>query len=810
MGGTAFPSFTLTLTTSATAPAGTFTFTVRAADGSDTATNTGTLTIGKATPTITWNNPANITYGTALSGTQLNATASVPGSFVYTPASGTVLSAGNGQTLHVDFTPTDTANYNNASKNVTINVQKATPTINWSNPADITYGTALSATQLNATANAVVNGSTVTVVGTFTYTPGSGTVLNAGNAQTLHVSFVPTDTTNYSSPVTKDVTINVLKKDATWTTNPNSKIYGDADPVPLTTGSGSGFLTADNVTAMYSRVVGENASPPTYHITATLSATPLAALNNYNIINTGNEFTVNKRNATWTTNAASKTYGDADPVPLTTGSGSGFLAADSVTATYSRIAGESVAGNPYHISATLSPAGVLGNYNITNAGADFTINKKNASVDATDAAKIYSDADPTLTTTNSGFLAADLGPTKITFSASRAAGENVGTYAITPSSSDNGTGLLNNYNVTFNNGTFTIKKRPITVTADAKSKTYGDADPALTYQITAGSLKSGDSITGAVTRAAGENVGTYAITQGTLTISDGNGGNNYDLTFVGSLLTIIKADPIVTATGNTCTYNGNTCAGSGTATGVHGENLTPVTLAYSDAPGHLLTSAPVNAGIYAVAARYAGDANYNPKQSAAAVITINKQLASVTPNAASKTYGNADPALTGTLFGFVAGDGVTAVYSRTGGENVGPYTISATLSPTAVLANYDITYNTANFTINKADPIVMATGNVCTYNGSPCAGSGTATGVSGESLTPVMLAYATTPGPGNLLASAPVNAGTYHVAARYAGDLNYNQKQSAPATITILQAAQTITVTQEPPASAYYGNRRLR
>ena len=186
----------------------------------------------------------------------------------------------------------------------------------------------MSGSQLNATASAVVNGSTVSVAGTFTYTPASGTVLNAGNGQTLHVSFVPTDTTNYSSPVTKDVTINVLKKDATWTTNPNSKIYGDADPVPLTTGSGSGFLAADNVTAMYSRVVGENASPPTYHITATLSATPLGALNNYNIINTGNEFTINKRNATWTTNAASKTYGDADPNPLTTGSGSGFLAAD--------------------------------------------------------------------------------------------------------------------------------------------------------------------------------------------------------------------------------------------------------------------------------------------------------------------------------------------------------------------------------------------------------------------------------------------------------------------------------------------------
>ena len=65
----------------------------------------------KATPTITWPTPADITYGTALGATQLNATASVPGTFVYTPAAGTVLNAGRGQTLSVTFTPTDAANY---------------------------------------------------------------------------------------------------------------------------------------------------------------------------------------------------------------------------------------------------------------------------------------------------------------------------------------------------------------------------------------------------------------------------------------------------------------------------------------------------------------------------------------------------------------------------------------------------------------------------------------------------------------------------------------------------------------------------
>src|SRR6185436_12678314 len=105
----------------------------------------------KATPVVALSNPAGIVYGTALGATQLNATTTVPGAFVYTPASGTVLSAGAAQPLSVTFTPTDTANYNSANKSVTIDVAKATPVITWANPAGIVYGTALSATQLSAT-----------------------------------------------------------------------------------------------------------------------------------------------------------------------------------------------------------------------------------------------------------------------------------------------------------------------------------------------------------------------------------------------------------------------------------------------------------------------------------------------------------------------------------------------------------------------------------------------------------------------------------------------------------------------------------
>ncbi len=85
-----------------------------------------TADITAATPTITWNNPVDIKSGTALSATQLNATANVPGTFVYTPASGTVLSVGAIQDLKADFTPTDATNYNTASKTVQINVTQST------------------------------------------------------------------------------------------------------------------------------------------------------------------------------------------------------------------------------------------------------------------------------------------------------------------------------------------------------------------------------------------------------------------------------------------------------------------------------------------------------------------------------------------------------------------------------------------------------------------------------------------------------------------------------------------------------------
>ncbi|MGC2638579.1 MAG: hypothetical protein WA294_15460 [Acidobacteriaceae bacterium] len=137
----------------------------------------------KTNPVISWPTPTPITNPAPLSATQLDATANVAGTFVYTPPSGTVLSPGN-HTLSTTFTPTDAADYNTVTATVALVVNppvKSNPVITWPTPAPITNPAPLTATQLDATAD---------VAGTFVYTPPSGTVLSPGN-HTLSTTFTP-------------------------------------------------------------------------------------------------------------------------------------------------------------------------------------------------------------------------------------------------------------------------------------------------------------------------------------------------------------------------------------------------------------------------------------------------------------------------------------------------------------------------------------------------------------------------------------------------------------------------------------------
>ena len=235
----------------------------------------------QATPSITWATPAAITYGATLSATQLNASSTVAGKFAYSPAAGTVLTAGS-HTLSVTFNPTDNADYTTATANVTLTVNKAKPTITWATPAAITYGTALSASQLDATAN---------VAGKFVYSPAAGTVPAVGT-DTLTVTFTPTDTTDYTT-ATATVSLKV---------NPAPSFTLGAAPASLTVvqgASGKSTITVTDQNGFSGKVTlaasglpgGVTASfgtnPTTGSSVLTLTASNTAVVGTYNVTITG-------------------------------------------------------------------------------------------------------------------------------------------------------------------------------------------------------------------------------------------------------------------------------------------------------------------------------------------------------------------------------------------------------------------------------------------------------------------------------------------------------------------------------------------
>lgn len=218
----------------------------------------------------------------------------------------------------------------------------------------------------------------------------------------------------------------------------------------------------------------------------------------------------------------------------TNGSGSFNPASCTLVEESSGTASCDVVYTPTLVGVHLISANYSGDatYDPSSADQNVTVNKRPASVTPDAATKIYGDADPTLTGTLSGFLETD----NVTAIYSRTPGESVAGSPYSISASLNPVEVLSNYDITYQTADFSITPRPITVTADAQSKVVGQPDPELTYTITSGTLAFSDQFTGELTREPGEQVGTYEILQGTLTL-----GANYELTYEHAYLTIYYA-----------------------------------------------------------------------------------------------------------------------------------------------------------------------------------------------------------------------------------------------------------------------------
>ncbi|MXV16881.1 MBG domain-containing protein, partial [Hufsiella ginkgonis] len=240
------------------------------------------------------------------------------------------------------------------------------------------------------------------------------------------------------------------------------------------------------------------------------------------------------KSITVTASAKTKVYGSADP--SFTYVVTGLVGSEKVTGDLSRAAGEDI-GNHAINQGSLNGGG---NYQVVFVGADLSVTPRTVAVKAEAKAKIYGDADPTLTyTTPAG------GPVngdKFTGSLTRDNGEPVGRYTIRQGDLS----LSSNYLIVFTGAELTIGKRAIAVTAEAKTKVYGDPAPPFTYMISNGSLVKGDSFTGSLSRNPGSNTGNYGISQGNFAIN-----GNYILSFTGASLVIGKRPLTITAENKT-------------------------------------------------------------------------------------------------------------------------------------------------------------------------------------------------------------------------------------------------------------------
>jgi hypothetical protein len=258
-----------------------------------------------------------------------------------------------------------------------------------------------------------------------------------------------------------------------------------------------------------------------------------------------------------------------------------------------------------------------------------------------------------------------------------------------------------NYTISYTGANFTINPAALTVTAASKIKSYGAADPTLTYAYSG--LTNGDTasvFTGALSRAAGESVGTYGITQNTL-----SAGSNYSISYTGNTLQIASAAITITANALSKVYGTLDPALTYTVTG--GTNIT-FTGALSRAAGEGVNSYAISQGTLSAGNNYL--LNF-----VSGTFAITPATLFVAANSITKVYGAVDPALSysasGLANGDILGNVLTGELSRKAGTQVGSYRINKnTLGITnAYSPDYILNYTPAFFNIISSDIPVTVT-----------------------------------------------------------------------------------------------------
>jgi hypothetical protein len=804
--------------TALTVTAATLTYTATAASrpyGASNPTFSGTVTGFVGTDT-----QANATTGT-LSFTSSASSSSNVGSYAI---NGSGLTANNGNYTFVQAAGNATALTVTAAT-LTYTATAASRAYGASNPtfSGTVTGFVGADTQANATTGTLSFTSTATSssnVGSYAIN-GSGLTANNGNYTFVQAAGNAT-------------ALSVTAATLTYSANTTSRTYGSANPA--FSGTVSGFVGSDTQgnattgTLTFTSPATSSSNVGTYAI----NGSGLTANNgNYTFVQAAGNATalsVTAATLTYTATAASRTYGSANPT--FSGTVTGFVGSDTQgnattgTLSFTSPATSSSNAGSYAINGSGLTAN-NGNYTFVQAAGNataLTVTAATLTYTANAASRAYGAANPAFSGTVTGFVGSDTQGNAttgtLTFTSPATSSSNVGSYAI------NGSGLTaNNGNYTFvqaagNATALTVTAATLTYTANAASRTYGSANPTFSGTVSGfvGSDTQGNATTGTLTftspATSSSNVGTYAINGSGLTANNGN------YTFVqaagnATALTVTAATLSYTANAASRTYGAANPAFSGTVTGFVGSdtqgNATTGTLTFTSP-----ATSSSNVGTYAIngSGLTANNGNYTFVQAAgnATALTVTAATLTYNANAASRAYGTANPAFSGTVTGFVGSDTqgnattgtLTFTSPATSSSNVGTYAINGS-GLTANNGNYTFVQAAGNataLTVTAATLTYKANAASRTYGAANPAFSGTVTGFVGSDTQ----GNATT---GTLTFTSPAtsssNVGSYAIngSGLTANNGNYTFVQAAGNATALTVMAATLTYNANAASRAY-------
>lgn len=674
---------------------------------------TKVLTVNKIAQTITFGAIAAKTYGgstftlpsttdkgltIAYTSTNTNV-ATVSGNTV------TILTAGS-----TDLVANQSGNtnyYAAPTVSQTLTVNKAAQTITFGAFATKTFGDASISLNLNTDKNLPITytSDNTAVVST------TGNVLTINKVGTANITSTQSGNTNYlaATPVVQSIVINKADQSIVWS-NIANKTFSDADfTLPATTSKGLtiSYQSADPTIAS---VVGNTVSIKgvgTVNITANQ-----AGNENYNAAaNVTLPLTISKSYQTITfSDLPAYTFGSS-AVTLGASSNSGL----AVTYATSDANIASVVGNTLTINnagqcyITASAAGDANHFSATPIQKLVTVNKANQIVSfdvITD--KVYGDGAFTLSAAASTSLPVTFSsstPTKLIISGNSATIAGTGVYTITATQSG-----TSNYNVATATRTVTVNKATLTVTADNKSRLYGDANPILT--ISYSGFVNGDtkyelvsiptaSTTGIITST----VADYPITIGAIT------DLNYSLVYRSGILTITQAPLMVTAQSTSKNFGDANPTFTLAYTGFKNSQTSSVltTLPAATTSAKIMT----NFGVYDILASGGTAQNYALSYTNGQ-LTINKATLKVFATDATRNYGDANPTFNMNISGFKGADDTSTLTtlptvncSATTTSNAGLYDISYA-GATADNYLFDYASTVGKLTISKSPLAVQA------------------------------------------------------------------------------------------------------